>query len=422
MSCAETIKKVVEVLRADDDRKFVVVSAPGKRFKDDIKITDTLYSCFYEREERGLELFNVVCNRFYDLVKELKLELDISPVIEFYRKKIFSCDKADEIVSMGEHLSAYILANYLKWDFIDARAIIKFDSKGEFNSEYTNDVVKNELKLHDKAVISGFYGQDAKGNTVVFSRGGSDVTGSIIARAVKADVYENWTDVSGCFVADPRIVENPKVIKYLSYKELRELSYMGASVIHPDSVFPVRKAKIPINIRNTFDPQKEGTMILPEVYEHERLVTGIAGKKDFTSILIEKDKMNNEVGFARKLLSILEHYNVSFEHLPSGIDTMTVVISDSELGGRMQELLWDIRNAVSPDNIEIQENLALIATVGHGMSFKPGTAARLFSALSRYGINIRMIDQGSSELNIIVAVSNDDYEKAVNAIYEEFIN
>lgn len=422
MSSAETIKKVADILRYDKERRFVVVSAPGKRFKDDIKITDTLYACFNQRKESGDGLFSIIAERHTSLVKDLGLDFDIKPFLDDYKAKLHTAEKPDEIVAMGEHLSALIFAKYIGWDFVDSRDIIKFDSKGNFNSEYTNDIVRNVLSNHEYAVIPGFYGQDTNGNTVVFSRGGSDVTGSIVARAVNAEVYENWTDVSGCFIADPRIIENPKVIKCLSYKELRELSYMGATVIHPDSVFPVRKAGIPINIRNTFDPQKAGTMIVPEVTEYERLVTGIAGKKNFTSILVEKDKMNNEVGFARKLLSVLEHYDVSFEHLPSGIDTMTVVISDSELGGRLEELLRDIRNAVSPDNIEIQENLALIATVGHGMSFKPGTAARLFSALSRYGINIRMIDQGSSELNIIVAVSNGDYEKAVNAIYEEFIN
>lgn len=422
MSSAETIKKVADILLSDKDRRFVIVSAPGKRYKEDIKITDTLYECFDKKGVDCEKLFLTVAERFNNLVKDLELNIDLEPILSEYKAKINTAKKSDSIVAMGEHLSAYIFATYIGWDFIDAREIIKFDSKGEFNSEYTNDIARKVLLSHEHAVIPGFYGIDTANHTVVFSRGGSDVTGSIVSRAVNAEVYENWTDVSGCYVADPRIVENPKIIKYISYKELRELSYMGATVIHPDSVFPVRKAGIPINIRNTFDPTKAGTMIVPVLTEHERLVTGIAGKKNFTSILIEKDKMNNEVGFARKLLSVLEHYDVSFEHLPSGIDTMTVVISDTELGGRLQNLLRDIRNAVSPDNIEIQENLSLIATVGHGMSFKPGTAARLFSALSRYGINIRMIDQGSSELNIIVAVSNDDYEKAVNAIYEEFIN
>jgi len=271
-------------------------------------------------------------------------------------------------------------------------------------------------------VIPGFYGSTSNGQIRTFSRGGSDVTGAIVARAVKADLYENWTDVNGFLTADPRIVENPKPIPELSYRELRELSYMGANVLHPESIFPVRKANIPINIKNTFEPQNPGTMILPGVIQHDRLITGIAGKKGFVSILIEKSMMNNEIGFTRKLLSVLENLNISFEHLPSGIDTMTLILADTEIGGKMQELVGGIREAVSPDRLEIQSDLALIATVGHGMAYKPGTASRLFTALSRVGVNIKMIDQGSSEMNIIVAVSGEDYEKAINAIYEEFIN
>ena len=333
MASGETIKKVADIIRSDKDRKYIVVSAPGKRFKEDIKITDSLLTA-YSESKKGKRL----------------------------------ADKVDGVV------------------------------------------------------IPGFYGSTSSGQIRTFSRGGSDVSGAIIARAVKAEIYENWTDVNGFLTADPRIVENPKPIPELSYRELRELSYMGANVLHPESIFPVRKANIPINIKNTFDPTNPGTMILPGVLQHERLITGIAGKKGFVSILIEKSMMNNEIGFTRKLLSVLENLNMSFEHLPSGIDTMTLIIADTEIGGKLQELVGGIREAVSPDRLEIQSDLALIATVGHGMAYKPGTASRLFTALSRVGVNIKMIDQGSSELNIIVAVAGDDYEKAINAIYEEFIN
>jgi len=423
MASADSIRQVADIINTDSERRYVIVSAPGKRNPDDIKITDSLYACFaMKNTEDSYQLFDAVVDRYEELLDELELDLDLSSVINVYRAKLSTTDRADSIVAMGEHLSAMILAAVLNWDFVDAREIIKFDTKGNFNAEYTNDICGRVLSKHSCAVIPGFYGQSPSGRTKVFSRGGSDITGAIVARAVGADIYENWTDVSGCFVADPRIVKNPKVIKYISYRELRELSYMGASVLHPDSVFPVRLAKIPINIRNTFKPQDAGTMIVDEVSEHERLVTGIAGKRNFTSILIEKDKMNSEVGFTRRLLSVLEQYNISFEHLPSGIDTMTVVISDSEIKGRINEVVKDIREAVGPDHIEVHDNLALIATVGLGMSYKPGTASRLFSALSRYGINIRMIDQGSSEMNIILAVKNDDFVRAVNAIYEEFIN
>ena len=254
------------------------------------------------------------------------------------------------------------------------------------------------------------------------SESGSAVSGAIVARAVQAELYENWTDVNGFLTADPRIVEHPKPIPELSYRELRELSYLGANVLHPESIFPVRKSNIPINIKNTFEPENPGTMILPNVIQHDRLITGIAGKKGFVSILIEKSMMNNEIGFTRRLLSVLENLNISFEHLPSGIDTMTLILSDTEIGGKMQELVGGIREAVSPDRLEIQSDLALVATVGHGMAYKPGTASRLFTALARAGVNVKMIDQGSSEMNIIVAVSGEDYEKAINAIYEEFIN
>ncbi|MBQ7652847.1 MAG: aspartate kinase [Clostridia bacterium] len=423
MASAESIRKVADIINADAERRFVVVSAPGKRDSNDIKITDSLYASFaMKNAEDSYQLFDAVVNRYLDLVKELEIDIDIMSTINVYRAKLTTSDRADSIVAMGEHLSAMILASVLKWDFVDARQLIKFDTKGNFNSEYTNDICGKVLSKYDHAVIPGFYGQSPSGRTKVFSRGGSDITGAIVARAMGADIYENWTDVSGCFVADPRVVKNPKVIRYMSYSELRELSYMGASVLHPDSVFPVRIAKIPINIRNTFSPEDAGTMIVDKVTEHDRLVTGIAGKKNFTSILVEKDKMNSEVGFTRRLLSVLEQYDISFEHLPSGIDTMTVVISDSEIKGRIDDVVKDIREAVGPDYIEVQDNLALIATVGHGMSYKPGTAARLFSALSRYGINIRMIDQGSSEMNIILAVRNEDFDRTVNAIYEEFIN
>lgn len=422
MSSADTIKRVADIIRADSDRRFVVVSAPGKRFANDIKITDSLFECYSHRNGSGLKIFDNVADRFLELASDLCVTDGVAEILSSYREAIPTLKKPDGLVAMGEHLSAYILSRYLDWDFVDSRDIIKFDVGGEFNSEYTNDICSTTLKAHVNAVIPGFYGSDSMNNIMVFTRGGSDITGAIVARAVGADVYENWTDVLGFYVADPRVVENPKIIRSLSYKEMRELSYMGASVIHPDSVFPVRQANIPINIRNTFYPEHHGTMIYPVLNEFDGLVTGIAGKKDFISILIEKSKMNSEVGFTRKLLSVLENYHVSFEHLPSGIDTMTLVIANSEIKGNLQKIISDIKASVSPEVVEVQENLSLIATVGHGMSFKTGTASRLFSALSRYGINIRMIDQGSSELNIIVAVANDDYEKAINAIYEEFID
>ena len=427
MASGETIKRVAEIIRSDAERKYVVVSAPGKRFAKDIKITDSLLNAYAESKQgKDLSLLLApIKERFEGIAKDLAIEdkVDLTSIFAEIEKGILRSPIADYAAAQGERLSAMLLAAYLGYKFVDAKEIVRFADNGQFNAEYTNDLVRKKL-LSEKngVVIPGFYGSTSDGQIRTFSRGGSDVSGAIVARAIKADIYENWTDVNGFLTADPRIVENPKPIPELSYRELRELSYMGANVLHPESIFPVRKANIPINIRNTFQPENPGTMILPGVLQHDRLITGIAGKKGFVSILIEKSMMNNEIGFTRKLLSVLENLNMSFEHLPSGIDTMTLILSDTEIGGKLQELVGGIREAVSPDRLEIQSDLALVATVGHGMAYKPGTASRLFTALSRVGVNIKMIDQGSSEMNIIVAVSGEDYEKAINAIYEEFIN
>ena len=427
MASGETIKRVAEIIRSDGDRKYVVVSAPGKRFAKDIKITDSLLNAYAE-SRKGQPLATLLApirERFEGIRKDLGIEdkVDLESIFAEIEEGIAASPIPDYAAAQGERLSAMLFAAYLGFEFVDAREIVRFADNGQFNAEYTNDLARKLLLSKEKGVvIPGFYGATSGGQIRTFSRGGSDVTGSIVARAVKADIYENWTDVNGFLTADPRIVENPKPIPELSYRELRELSYMGANVLHPESIFPVRKANIPINIKNTFEPTNPGTMILPNVIQHDRLITGIAGKKGFVSILIEKSMMNNEIGFTRKLLSVLENLNMSFEHLPSGIDTMTLILADTEIGGKMQELVGGIREAVSPDRLEIQSDLALIATVGHGMAYKPGTASRLFTALSRVGVNIKMIDQGSSEMNIIVAVSGEDYERAINAIYEEFIN
>ena len=427
MASSETIKKVADIIRSDSERKYVVVSAPGKRFSKDIKITDSLLNAFAECKKGGdvHTLLAPIYERFDEIATGLAVQdkVDLPAVFKEIEQGIKASQIPDYAAAQGEHLSAMLLSAYLGYEFVDAKEVIRFSDNGAFNAEYTNDIARKRLTAKTNGVVMpGFYGSTSAGQIRTFSRGGSDVTGAIVARAVKADIYENWTDVSGFLTADPRIVENPRKIPELSYRELRELSYMGANVLHPESIFPVRKANIPINIKNTFDPADSGTMILPEVIQHDRLITGIAGKKGFVSILIEKSMMNNEIGFTRKLLSVLENLGMSFEHLPSGIDTMTLILSDSEIGGKMQELIGGIREAVSPDRLEVQSDLALIATVGHGMAYKPGTASRLFTALSRVGVNIKMIDQGSSEMNIIVAVKGDDYERAINAIYEEFIN
>jgi aspartate kinase len=426
MADAKAIENVAKIILSDRSRNYVVVSAPGKRFKDDIKITDLLYDCNKEAIETGncTNSFLKIKVRFLEIVKDLKLNLDLESILNETENQINILKSADFAASRGEYLNAIVMAAKLNFKFIDTADIIIFDKNGNFNADMTNDLTKDMLKKYENAVLPGFYGKDANGNIKTFSRGGSDITGAIVARAVTAEVYENWTDVSGFLACDPRIVENPRKISKLSYKELRELSYMGASVLHSESIFPVRKGKIPINIKNTFKPEDEGTMILPSEMYHKssNTITGIAGKKDFTVIYIEKSLMNSELGFARRVLSILEQHGISFEHMPSGIDTLSLVIESASLqNGMLDTILEDIKKAVSPTYLRVLDNIALIATVGHGMASSVGTASKLFTALANENINVKLIDQGSSELNIIVGVDNSDYEKCVKAIYKAFI-
>lgn len=426
MANAETLKKVREIVFAEESRRFVVVSAPGKRNKDDVKVTDALYRCYDELVSKGncKEAFAVIRKRFTDIATELGLSLDIKSVLDKTEKEIEERKSAEFTASRGEYLAAIVTAEYLGFEFADAADMVRFDSEGKLNEEYTDDKVKSRLKNVKNAVIPGFYGKNSDGEIKTFSRGGSDITGSVIARGVKADLYENWTDVSGFLVCDPRIVPECKPIRQVTYKELRELSYMGASVLHAEAIFPVMRGKIPINIRNTFKPQEEGTMIVPnERYSAENgsVITGIAGRKHFTVLSIEKSMMNSEVGFIRKVLSVIEHHGLCVEHVPSGIDTLSVILASEQLkDGVLSDIVNEVRENVSPDYIHVIENISLIATVGHGMTRRSGTAAKIFRALADAGINIRMIDQGSSELNIIIGVADTDYEKCIRAIYYAF--
>lgn len=428
MANAEAINRVKEIVLSDKSRQYIVVSAPGKRNKNDIKITDTLYACYDELVKTGHinEHFSLIRKRFTQMVEDLGLSMDIKSILDKTEQEIIENASPDFAASRGEYLSAMVFANYIGFTFIDAAKLIRFDSKGRLNEDYTNDKVKSVLDGLTNVVIPGFYGQDYEKKIRTFSRGGSDITGSIVARGVKADLYENWTDVSGFLICDPRIVDKPKAIKQITYKELRELSYMGASVLHSDAIFPVMKGKIPINIKNTFSPEDVGTMIVPNEQYNENnndcVITGVAGKKNFTVVLIEKSMMNSEVGFIRKVLSIIEHHGICVEHVPSGIDTLSLVIASEQLkDGTLSDVVNEIRENVSPDYIQVIENISLIATVGHGMTRRTGTAATLFKALADAGINIRMIDQGSSELNIIIGVANSDYEKCISAIYNAFV-
>ena len=424
LASAEQFRKSGEIIRGDESRKYVVPSAPGKRFNGDTKVTDMLYDC-YDLAESG-EDFNreldAVAARYQEIIDGLQLSLSLGGEFEVMRKNFQARAGRDYAASRGEYLNGIVMAAYLDCQFIDAAEVIFFDEKGHFDAERTNICLSTRLAECERAVIPGFYGAMPDGTVKTFSRGGSDVTGSIVAKAVQADVYENWTDVSGILVADPGIIDNPKGIDVITYKELRELSYMGFNVLHEDAVFPVRQEGIPINIRNTNAPGDEGTWIVGSTcHKPKYVITGIAGKKGFCSVNIEKDMMNSEIGFGRKVLQAFEESGISFEHVPSGIDTMTVFVHQDEFMHKEQKVAAGIQRLARPDCIEIEADLALIAVVGRGMKSTRGTAGRIFSALAHADINVKMIDQGSSELNIIIGVANEDFEAAIKAIYDIFV-
>ena len=424
LASAEQFKKVGNIIRAEESRRFVVPSAPGKRFSDDTKVTDMLYKC-YDEAEAGKNFdkqLKAIEERYNEIIKGLGLKLSLKEQFETIRKNFEAKAGTDYAASRGEYLNGIIMANYLGYEFIDAASVICFDANGEFDGEKTNKVMGDRLANVESAVIPGFYGAMPNGDVKTFSRGGSDVTGSIVARAIKADVYENWTDVSGFLAADPRIVDNPRPIDVITYKDLRELSYMGATVLHESAIFPVRKEGIPINIRNTNAPQDKGTMIVETTCNRpDCIITGIAGKKGFVSITIDKDMMNSEIGFGRKVLQVFEDNGISFEHMPSGIDTMTVFVHQDEFVEKEQKVLAELHRAVNPDSIELESDLALIAVVGRSMRNNSGLAGNIFSALAKSKINIKMIDQGSSELNIIIGVRNRYFEDAIRTIYGVFV-
>jgi aspartate kinase len=417
----EQVKKIVT---ADKNRRYIIPSAPGKRFDGDVKITDLLYQLYDSADNPPVfeARYNSIFERFVELRDTLGLGVEIERYLDRIKEDILSGASRDYAASRGEYLSGLLLSDYLGYEFIDPKDVLFFDHNGRFEPEKTKTVMRGRLKSSPSAVIPGFYGSMPSGAIKTFSRGGSDITGAIVARAASAKLYENWTDVNGFLMADPRIVPDAKIIKTITYRELRELSYMGATVLHEDSIFPVFKAGIPINIKNTNDPGEPGTMIVPDVddFNDNGYITGIAGRKNFTVIAIEKNSMNNEIGFGRRVLSAIEKNGLNFEHMPSGIDTLSIVIADAQIKEKLQQLVDDIYTECQPDSIEIFENLALIATVGRGMIKHIGIAAKLFAALAEKGINIRMIDQGSSELNIIVGVETSDFERSIQAIYGAF--
>lgn len=424
LASAQQFEKVASIIKADDARKLVIPSAPGKRFGSDTKVTDMLYATYdlaqagkpYEKELMDIK------DRYQEIIDGLKLDLSLDKEFEEINQQFSQKAGENYAASRGEYLNGIIMANYLGYEFIDAAEVIFFDNNGVFLPEKTNEVLGKRLEEVEYAVVPGFYGSRLDGVVKTFSRGGSDVTGSIVAKAAKADVYENWTDVSGFLVADPRIIDNPEGIETITYKELRELSYMGATVLHEEAIFPVRKEGIPINIKNTNAPEDNGTWIVESTCQKPKyVITGIAGKRGFCAINIEKAMMNAEVGFGRKVLQVFEDYGISFEHMPSGIDTTTVFVDQDSFKDKEQQVLAGIHKVAHADSIDLESDLALVAVVGRGMKATRGTAGRIFSALAHADVNVKMIDQGSSELNIIIGVKNEDFEAAIKAVYAIFV-
>lgn len=416
-------EKVKKIIKADKNRRYIVPSAPGKRDSDDHKVTDLLYMC-HQLASHGLnfdEVFNIIRDRYGDIAGGLGLDINMDARLEKIKNKIRDGGSRDYAASRGEYLNAIILASYLDFEFIDAGELIIFDKDGRFNSRKTKEVLNTRLKDSPYAVIPGFYGAGEDGEIVTFSRGGSDVTGAIIANSVAANLYENWTDVSGFLVADPSIVPDSRTIEHITYKELRELSYMGAPVLHEEAIFPVRENGIPINIRNTNKPEDKGTMIVDDSSAIKSgSITGIAGRKDFMVLTVEKTLMTMENDFFRKLISVFESNDIAIEHMPSSIDSISIIVSASEMGDKLKKIREEIRIYCSPDRIIVTPDMALIAVVGRGMIRSKGVSARIFTALAKEGINIRMITQGSSELNIIVGIENEDFDRAIEAIYRAF--
>lgn len=423
---ADHFKQVADIIKSDPARRYVVASAPGKRYSSDTKVTDMLYKCYemLRAHEDITEYYQKIKDRYNSIIAGLGLNFDIEGELEYVKNSMMARSGRDYAASRGEYLNSIILAKYLGFDFIDAENVVFFKEDSTFDEEKTNAVMREELSKHQYAVIPGFYGIMPNETIKTFSRGGSDITGSIVARAVEADIYENWTDVSGFMMADPRIVKDPCAISTITYRELRELSYMGATVLHEDAIFPVQEAGIPINIRNTNSPKDRGTMIVSECdhCDEDHIITGVAGKKGFSVINIEKDHMHAEISTIRRIFECLEDNDLNFEHIPSGIDTISIIVSENDLNGKEEKVISSIKRNVHVDKISIDHGLALVAVVGRGMKEAKGTAAKIFKAVYEADVNIKMIDQGSSELNVIIGVSEEDYEKTLNAIYSAFVS
>ena len=426
MADAGQYRKIRDIILSNSERKVVVVSAAGKRFKNDHKLTDLLYLC-YAHTQYGVDcsgIFDMICSRYLEIREELQIDLDLESEFAELKKRLDAKKiSQDELVSRGEYFSAKLMAAYLGFDFIDSADWVKFQFDATVDQEATYAALA-ALYRDRGAVIPGFYGVMPDGRIKTFSRGGSDITGSLAAAALDADVYENWTDVSGILMADPRIVDNPQAIPEVTYDELRELSYSGAQVLHEGSIFPVREKNIPLNIRNTNAPEEPGTMIQEHFdgdSDPNRFITGITGKKDFSIISMSKRGMGGAVGVLRKMLSVLEQHNISVDYVPNGIDNVSVVMSSESLGNNVYTILSEIQAACEPDTLEVHDKIAVIAAVGRRMAYRPGISGKLFAALGKADINIRMINQGPDELNIIFGVDNKDFANAIRVLYNSFV-
>ena len=427
MADAGQYRKVRDILMADPERKVVVVSAAGKRFSGDHKLTDLLYLC-YAHIQYGVDcstIFDAIASRYIDIRDELGLALPIEVDLELLKHRIDAKEiSQEELVSRGEYLSAKLMASYLGFQFVDAADWVKFNMDGTVNEKDSYEALRSQVILGYGAVIPGFYGAMPDGTIHTFSRGGSDITGALAAAALDADVYENWTDVSGILMADPRIVDDPQAIPEVTYDELRELSYSGAQVLHEDSIFPVREKNIPVNIRNTNDPAAPGTMIQEKFtgdHDPDRFITGITGKKDFSIISLSKRGMSNQVGVLRKVLTVLERHGISVDYVPNGIDNVSVVLPTSSLEKEMYTIMAEIKKEAQPDTLDVHHQIAVVAAVGRKMAFRPGISGKIFAALGQSGINIRMINQGPDELNIIFGVDNKDFKEAIRVLYNSFV-
>lgn len=425
LASAERFAKVKAIVEADPERRFIVASAPGKWGAFNRKVTDLLLLC-QEHAAQDLpfdDVWKPVEERYLGIVRDLGLDLDLAPALAEVREGIAGGATRDWAASRGEHLNARVLAAYLDFPFIDASETVRFLDGGVLDLAETKRLMRERLNAEGAGVVPGFYGATKGGEIRVFSRGGSDISGSLVAAGAGAAVYENWTDVPGLLMADPRVVDAPKPIARITFRELRELSYMGAVVLHDEALFPLRGTEIPVHIRSVDQPDAPGTLIEREASAHapESVLSGIAGRKDFTVIAMDKALMNQERGFGRRVLRVLEDHGVSYEHTPTGIDSMSLVVASSELEGKLGSVVEAIEREVRPDHLEVHPEMALIAVVGRGMAHRPGVAAKVFTALAAAGVNVRMIDQGSSEINIILGVNTADFEAAVRAIYAAFV-